>query len=189
MAKLMFAGRRSPTKMSLMNPLRQQHGFTVTEIVMVVAIIGILGAFAVPSFLAWLPSYRLKSAARDLQGHLQSAKYEAVQRSGNVAVVFTVGAFNPSGAIGSYQVFVDTDGDFVRDPGEVLIRQVNMPNNVSLTAAVPANISFNSRGVPSAGGTITLRNSQGFWGQVLISAMGRASLQRGTNGVNWEQWD
>lgn len=189
MVRYFLKGKKSSTKMARPTPLRQQYGFTVTEIVIVMAIIGILGAFAVPSFLAWLPGYRLKSAAHDLQGHLQSAKYEAVQRGGNVAVVFTIGAFNPSGRVGGYQIFVDSDGDLNLDPGEALIRQVTMPNDVSLTAAVPANIIFNPRGIPGAGATITLRNSRGFWGQAVISAMGRVNLQRGTDGVNYQQWD
>jgi type IV fimbrial biogenesis protein FimT len=172
-----------------LSPQRKQDGFTLTEIVIVLAIIGVLIAIGFPTFSAWLPGYRLKSAAHDLQGHLQTAKYEAVQRSGNVAVVFTAGAFIPTGRVGSYQVFVDTDGDLNLDVGEVLIRQVNMPDNVSLTAAAPANITFNPRGIPNAGATITLRNSQGFWGQAVISAMGRVNLQRGTDGVIYQQWD
>lgn len=169
----------------------KQHGFTVTEIMIVVTLLGILGAFAIPAFLAWFPGYQLKSAVRDLQGHLQTAKYEAVQRGGNVAVVFTTGVFNPAGRIGSYQIFSDTDGDFNLDAGEALIRQVNMPSNVSLTAAAPANLMFNARGLPNAAATVTLRN-QTTWGQALITLVGRVNIQRSTdNGATdpYQQWD
>jgi len=154
----------------------------------VVAILGILGAFAVPTFLAWLPGYRLKSAVRDLQGHLQTAKYEAVQRGGNVAMVFTVAAYNPAGRVGSYQLFVDTDGDVTLDAGELLLRQVNMPSNVSLTGAT-ANISYNPRGIPNAGATITLQNNMNTSAQAVISAMGRVNIQRSINGGAYQQWD
>jgi prepilin-type N-terminal cleavage/methylation domain-containing protein len=174
-------------QMTTINTQRKQDGFTVTEIVIVMAIMGILGAFAVPSFLAWLPGYQLKSAIRDLQGHLQTAKYEAVQRGGNVAVVFTAGAFSPTGGVGSYLVFVDTNGDFVLDAGEVSLIQVNMPNNVSLTGAT-ANVRFTSRGIPNVGAIVTLRNRD-TWGQAVITAVGRVNIQRSTDGVAYQQWD
>jgi type IV fimbrial biogenesis protein FimT len=205
-----LASRNPLEQMTTIKSRQKQYGFTVTEIVIVMAIIGILGAVATPSFLAWLPGYRLKSAVRDLQGHLQTAKYEAVQRSGNVAVNFNPPPAPPCGCVNCYQIFVD-DGNpppqapptgvagnqqwegVPTDPAcrgnEVMLRQVNMPTNITLTGAT-GNLTFTSRGIPNVGATITLQNNQNTRGRAQITAVGRVNIERSTdNGATWQQWD
>jgi len=40
--------------------MRKRSGFTLIELVVVIAVLGILTAVGVPNFLSWLPKYRLK---------------------------------------------------------------------------------------------------------------------------------
>lgn len=58
------------------------------EIVMVVAIIAILSAIAVPALDRFLPNYRLRAAVSDLYSNLQRAKQEAVRANGECAMYF-----------------------------------------------------------------------------------------------------
>lgn len=71
-------------------PKMQAKGFTLTEVIVVVAIIGILSAIATPTIIAWVPNYRLKSAARDVYSILQKARSIAVKSNRDTAVVFDV---------------------------------------------------------------------------------------------------
>jgi type IV fimbrial biogenesis protein FimT len=59
--------------------------------IVVICIIAILAAIAIPAFAVWLPNYRLKSAARDLYSNLQLAKLGAVKENKSWAVVFDQG--------------------------------------------------------------------------------------------------
>jgi type IV fimbrial biogenesis protein FimT len=75
-----------------LNNEKHEAGFTLTELITIIAIIGVLVSIAIPTFSVWLPNYRLRSAARDLYSNLQMAKLGAVKQNKEWAVVFVQGA-------------------------------------------------------------------------------------------------
>jgi len=65
---------------------KQSSGFTLTELMITVAIIGILASIAVPSFQDMIERNRLKEAVESLKSDLMFARTEAIKRSANVTI-------------------------------------------------------------------------------------------------------
>jgi prepilin-type N-terminal cleavage/methylation domain-containing protein len=63
-----------------------QQGFGVTELLVVVAMIGILGALATPSLLAYYQSSSLTAGAEQLAGVMNRARHLAIRSNTSVCV-------------------------------------------------------------------------------------------------------
>jgi len=68
--------------------MKSLGGFTKLELLVTMGILGILTSLATPAFLNWLPSYRLKGAARELYSNLQLVKAGAIKDRGEWAIEF-----------------------------------------------------------------------------------------------------
>ncbi len=149
----------------------------------VVAVIGIMAGIAIPSFIGWLPDYRLRSATRDIVSCLQEMKLRAAADNSDTVVVFNLSA-------GTYQSFVDDGGsdgtgtadDNQQNGSETSLKNITLPNGVNFInstfiagSATTSYFGFNSRGFPSTGatgGTITLQNSNSKTLQVVVNSAG-----------------
>jgi type IV fimbrial biogenesis protein FimT len=60
---------------------RQQHGVTLIELVITLAIAGVLGMLAIPAFQAMLASNRTKATAESVLSGLRIARTEAIKRN------------------------------------------------------------------------------------------------------------
>ena len=154
----------------------------------VIAVIAILTAIAVPNIISWLPNYRAKAAARDVISNFQKAKMEAVKRNRDVVISFaTVNATQA----GSYRIFVDDDGDGNFTAGvDRKLAQVNMPKNVSLYSAsflATTTTGYNSRGLPwnNRRGSVEIRNNKSRYYRASLSLAGHVKLRMSSDGTNW----
>ena len=82
-----------------------ERGFSLLEVMVVVAILAILAALAGPSFTPMIERWRVRSATEDLQSSLYFARSEAIKRGGGISVASKDGADWSSG----WQVKSGTD--------------------------------------------------------------------------------
>ncbi|TSE36255.1 GspH/FimT family pseudopilin [Tepidimonas charontis] len=66
--------------------LRACSGVTLVELMVAVAVLGIMAAIGLPSFQGFIASNQLRSATQDLYGSLQLARIEAIRRNARVTV-------------------------------------------------------------------------------------------------------
>lgn len=71
-----------------------RQGFTLIELVVAIAIIGILMALGLPSFMTWLRNVQIRNAAETMQNGLQFARSEALRRNERVTF-WTVSLTDP----------------------------------------------------------------------------------------------
>jgi type IV fimbrial biogenesis protein FimT len=144
-------------------------GFTVTELVMVMTIVGILAAIGVPSFKYVTVSNRISSEINGLLGDMQFARSQAIKQGLTVTVCSSSNSTtstptcNTGGAGNVWNtgwiVFLDSNGDQQVDNGEQVIRiQPAFNSNDSMTAAgTYAAATYNRLGyAPTTGGTINI---------------------------------
>ncbi len=89
-----------------------KQGFTLSELMVVVAIIAIAAALVAPNLGGWLAMQKLKSATRTVISHLHQSRMEAIDRNHNVVIVFDL-------AEDTYRVG-DASGDIVPTQQQVL---------------------------------------------------------------------
>jgi prepilin-type N-terminal cleavage/methylation domain-containing protein len=141
--------------------MRKENGFTLLELMVVLAIVVVTLSIGVPNFISWMPKRRLQQAAGEVQSLVRLAQLTAVKEGADVVV-----NFYPAGDACS--AFVDngagagTAGNGLVDGDEKTLPHKDLPPGIDLTATGFSGnqFRFNSRGLASASGSVTLKNKR-----------------------------
>jgi Tfp pilus assembly protein FimT len=132
-------------------------GFSLTELVVAVAIAMVLMAVSMPAFLRAYHSYQLTNSASQLADILRMTRYEAIRRNKAVNCVIKPMAGDPT----MTNAFADVDADGNPSPTEKIILLGNAGNLIDAggvpgTAALIAGAKVNSGTVTPPPGNATI---------------------------------
>lgn len=158
-----------------------EKGFTAIELLVVVAILGILSAISIPAFSSWLPSYRLKSSTRNIYDAMNLAKLSAVKSNNVAVVIFSI-------TNDTYTVFLDTVSNWALDSTETIIGSGTMGDGIDIYGSTFPwhTYGFSSRGMSQTPCTgpynVYLRSSNGRYMGVRVNAAGSLKIIKSTDG-------
>lgn len=146
-----------------------QRGFTLVELMIVIAVIGIISIEATPLFMTFLRASETRGASQELAALLHQARELAIARNTD------------------YRVEIEPDGNRLRfvntstsapwtGPGTDAQGYRRLVNQAQLTNPT-ANPTFNRLGT-AGGGTITVQNAQGTSSlNVVVASSGRIRIE------------
>jgi prepilin-type N-terminal cleavage/methylation domain-containing protein len=113
-----------------------ESGFTLIEVMIVCAIIGIASALAIPNYLQWKTQHDLREAVSEFAGNLNLARVVAMNRNRQATVTIQLvgGLINVSGVVGGTPIFGTQ----------------TLNSSVTGLPAGTTNVSFSSMGLSTA---------------------------------------
>jgi len=144
-------------KMRVSQMLRKrQSGFTLIEMMIVIAVLAIMSAIAIPNFMSLLPGMRLNGAARQVMGDLMAARMNAVKLNKRTKVFFSSS---------QYSIRDDANNDGTVESDESTTTPLPPPKNIQenyhdVSLSASSNPIFYARGTgPTPSCTITVTSS------------------------------
>jgi len=147
-------------------------GFSLVELIIVIALIGIVAGFSIPAFQRYATNANLKAAAREIMSDINNAKQRAIEENNNTyRITFSTVANN--------YVLSWTDMTTTPSTARTLTKSptsIGADVRISAVTYTDGFISFERRGT-AKNGSVTLTNSRGSVALIRSNITGRAYAQ------------
>ncbi len=129
-------------------PRLAERGFSLTELVVAIAVALVLMGIGMPAFLRAYHTYQLSTAATQVAGILRLARYEAIRKNTSVNCVVKPSPSDPGMTI----IWADSDKNGSQNGAEKMIL-LGAGGNLVDSGGVPGVANLTSTAVGAAGAT------------------------------------
>jgi prepilin-type N-terminal cleavage/methylation domain-containing protein len=149
--------------------MKRISGFTVIELMVVMAIIGILLAVSTPNMIQWRQNHQLNRTARDIQATIQRLRITAMKEKSSVEIQFDAVA-------NEYEARIHVRGV---EGGREKVIKYHLPSGIRISKITFRNsmLRFNSRGLTAGGaGSVSLINQSGVVRRIVVPITGNSRI-------------
>ena len=163
--------------------MKKYSGFTLVELMVVVAIAGMAMAFAIPAMGTFIKNERLVTQINTLVGHLAYARSEAVTRRQQIILCASNNMNTCNGAdwATGWILFIDADNSSTFNAGEQVLRaKATLEGSNTLISSTGTMIIYDNRGFsPNSNGVFSLCDDRGATHVKSISITNTGRVRRG----------
>ena len=153
----------------LINNSKQSNAaFSLMEVMVVIAIIGILSAVAIPNMIAWRATAQYSAAVRMVKSAIDETRMKAIKSNMPARVDFVVGN----------RTFNTLEWDIAANAYAAPVsHQLPVGTIISASTFGGAQLEFNSRGMANNVGSVTIQDSNGRNSNIVVNIVGTSRIQ------------
>jgi len=148
-----------------------KKGYTLVEILIVIAIIGILSAIAVPNFARYREIYVMKGEMQKIVSFINLAKSASLRYNDQICIRF------PTGYGSVLEMFIDANRNRLKENAETVINRLSLDPNLKMTSST-VNICIPPTGILLGSNNTLIFQLNNSVRKVVISGYGRVRIER-----------